>query len=164
MKKMDQKKKDAVKDNVDESKIIEKVVDELFSLIGIKAEKNINKEEDAYVIEISSESETGLLIGRKGENLNALQHIINLIVRQKTGDWKKVVINIGDWRQKQEDYLRNLALHAAQRARETNTPQNLYNLTPAQRRTIHLILSEEEGVVSESFGEGNERYLTIKTK
>jgi spoIIIJ-associated protein len=74
------------------------------------------------------------------------------------------VVNVGDYREKEEDYLKSLAASTAQRARETKEPQNLYNLKPWQRRIIHLALSEEKDLTTESMGEGEERYLIIKPK
>jgi len=58
--------------------------------------------------------------------------------------------------------LKNLAEQTAQRAIETSEPQNLYNLNPSQRRVIHMYLSENDDIVTESEGEGYERYLVIK--
>ncbi len=63
---------------------------------------------------------------------------------------------------KNEDYLNNLAEQTAQRAKETNEPQNLYNLNSAQRRIIHMCLSEDKETETESLGEGQERYLVVK--
>ena len=75
-----------------------------------------------------------------------------------------MAVNVGDWREKQEDYLKSLALSALSRARATNEPQPLYNLNASQRRTIHLYLSSEKDVETESFGEGKERYLIVRLK
>ena len=54
-----------------------------------------------------------------GETINSLQTIISLIYRQKTGDWKRIVVNIGDWREKQEERLKSLAEQTSARAIET---------------------------------------------
>jgi spoIIIJ-associated protein len=63
---------------------------------------------------------------------------------------------------KQDDYLRSLASQAIERLKETGEEQCLYNLTPSQRRIVHLVVAETEGIASESRGEGEERYLVIK--
>jgi len=147
-------------------KILQEITDTLLSLMATKAKGTVeyDKENEAYVLSIDAGDETGLLIGKKGETLSSLQTVLGILFKQKTGEWNRVVVNVGDYREKEEDYLRNLAASTAQRARETGEPQNLYNLKPWQRRIIHLCLAEEKDLTTESMGEGEERYLVIKPK
>ncbi len=139
---------------------------ELLQLMGVNQEAQVvyDQENDAYSVTIDAGDATGLLIGRKGETLTSIQTILAVLLKQKTGEWKRVVVNIGDYREKEEDYLHNLATSAATRAKETGEPQSLYNLTPAQRRIVHMALAEDNDLVTESMGEGNERYLVIRNK
>jgi len=150
----------------DGKKILEESVKSLLENLLVKAEIEIteDQENDALRVDISSDKETGLLIGKRGETLFSLQYILGLIYKQKTGEWKRIIINVGDYREKQEDYLRGLAQQTAQRAMETGEPQSLYNLTPAQRRVIHITLSEVPEVITESQGEGQDRCLVVKKK
>lgn len=147
-------------------KILKEIVDMLLKLMGTKAgvEVSFDQENDAFSVSIDAADETGLLIGRKGETLASLQTILGIILKQKIGEWKRVIVNVGDYREKEEDYLRNLGLSAAERARETGEDQFLYNLKPGQRRIIHLTLANESGIITESVGEGEERYLVVKAK
>lgn len=73
-----------------------------------------------------------------------------------------MVFNVGDWRQRQEEYLLDLADESAKRALETGEPQHLYNLNAGQRRVIHLSLAEKKDIETTSEGEGRERYLVIR--
>jgi spoIIIJ-associated protein len=143
---------------------LQELVNELLKLMSTTstAKVSYDKESDMYVVTIETESETGLLIGKKGETLSSIQTVLGLMFKQKTGEWNRVTVNVGDYREKEEDYLKNLAVSAANRARETGEPQSLYNLNPAQRRIIHMHLAEEKDVVTESVGEGSERYLVVK--
>lgn len=145
---------------------LEKDAKELLVLMGTKAkaEASEDKENDAFVINITTEDETGLLIGHHGETLNSLQSILGMMVRQKIGEWKRVLVNVGDWREKQESYLQDLARTTAERAKQTGEPQPLYNLSASQRRVIHLALSEDTDIETESQGEGEERFLVVKPK
>lgn len=147
-------------------KILEDSAKELLESLLVKAEIEVLEDvaNDAFRINISSASETGLLIGKRGETLFSLQYVLGLIYKQKTGEWKRIIINVGDYREKQEDYLKGLAKQTADRARETGEPQSLYNLTPAQRRIIHMTLAEEGDIVTESQGEDRDRYLIVKKK
>lgn len=144
----------------------EKFVDELLGLMGAKAKSKVSMDEtnDSINVDIDAGDETGLLIGRHGDTLNSLQTVLGLVVRNKIGEWKRVVVNVGDYQEKQEDYLKNLADETSKRALETGEAQSLYNLTAAQRRIIHMALSENSEVETESTGEGEGRYLIVKPK
>lgn len=150
----------SVESNVESLSAISK---ELFSLMGanVMPETSYDQENDSFVVNVGSSEETGLLIGRKGETLASIQTILGIALKQKAGDWHRVTVNVGDYREKEEDYLKNLAISAAARAKETGEPQSLYNLKPAQRRIVHMFLSEDKGVMTESVGEGEERYLVV---
>ncbi len=147
-------------------KEIENIASELLVLMGTKASAvaEEDKENDAIVVNISSKEEAGLLIGHRGETLNSLELILGIIFRQKAGEWKRIIVNVGDWREKQNSYLRDLARTAADRVKQTGEPQILYNLSAGERRIIHLALSGDPGVETGSQGEGEERFLVIKPK
>jgi spoIIIJ-associated protein len=147
-------------------KTLKSIADELFALMGTKAETEVSfdKDNDAFVVNVNSGDETGLLIGRKGETLSGIQMMLGVILKAKTGEWSRVLVDVGDYREKEEDYLKNLAEGAATRAKETGEPQPLYNLKPGQRRIIHLFLADDNGVETESLGEDDERYLLVKPK
>lgn len=155
----------AKKDN-DKKKLIQEIAQNLLSLMGTKAQVEVSEDTgtQTFMVDIKTEEETGLLIGRRGETLSSIQMVLSLIVRQKLGDWERVVVNVGDWREKEEERLRALAQGAAERAKETEQPQALYHLTAGQRRIVHLYLSEDESVTTESVGEGEDRYLVVKPK
>lgn len=141
----------------------QEVVEGLLELMGIKADFKITLEDDGVLIDISTDEDAGLLIGRKGETLGAIQTFIAMALRQDQGEWVRVTVNIGDWREKQEEHLKHLADQAAQRAIETGDPQYLYNLNSTQRRIVHMALAENKNTETFSEGEGSERYLVVKS-
>lgn len=145
---------------------LEKIVGDLLPLMSVKATAKVkyDKENEAFNVNIDGGDETGLLIGKKGETLSSIQTVLGIMLKQATGDWSRVVVNVGDYREKEEDYLKSLAESTSQRAKETKEPQSLYNLKPWQRRIVHMHLSEDTGILTESVGEGEERYLVVKVK
>jgi spoIIIJ-associated protein len=147
-------------------KILQKLTEELFVLMSTKAkaETSYDKENEAFVVNVEAGDETGLLIGKKGETLLGIQTILGFLLKQKVGEWNRVLVNVGDYREKEEGYLKDLAATTALRAKETGEPQNLYNLKSWQRRVIHLVLSEDKDITTESEGEGEDRFLIIKSK
>jgi len=145
--------------------LLKGLAEELFSLMSLsdaKIDVEYDKENEAYVVNVDAPDETGLLIGKKGETLTSLQVVFGVLLKQKVGEWNRVVVNVGDYREKEEEYLRNLAQSTAQRAKETGEPQSLYNLKSWQRRIVHMALSEDKDLTTESVGEGEERYLVVK--
>ena len=148
------------------TEVAQKLSEELLILMGVDAKIDVSedKENQALVINISSDNETGLLIGRHGQTLLSFQAAIGMMLKQKLGEWIRVVVNVGDWRQKEEEHLKDLAESTAERVRTTGEPQPIYNLTPSQRRIVHLTLSEDPELSTESEGEGEERYLVVKKK
>ena len=146
--------------------IIKEVAGRVFELLEIKAPLNVvfNEKDDVYLLDIDVQDEAGLLIGKRGETINSIQILINQIVRQKKGEWLRVVVNVADFREKEESRMVELAQQTAARVRETGEPQNLYNLTPSQRRVVHTNLSDEKDLHTESVGEGLNRYLIVSLK
>jgi spoIIIJ-associated protein len=130
--------------------------------VQVKASED--KKNEAVRIDIETEEETGLLIGRHGETIEAIQSILGMMLKKKTGDWVRIIVDVGGWREKQEERLRDLATQTAERAKETGEGQPLYNLSPAQRRIIHLTFADDSDIETESVGEDEERYLIIRPK
>jgi len=147
-------------------KIVEALANELLSLMGTKAQAqaSLDQDNEAILVNIKTTDETGLLIGKRGETISSIQAALGMMARKKIGEWIRVIVNIGDWQEKQESRLQEIAIQTAERAIETNEPQYLYNLTPSQRRIIHLHLSNDPKVTTESEGEGRERFLIIRKK
>ena len=148
------------------TEVVEKLAQELLTLMGSKAEVKVSedKENQAFLVDIKTDDETGLLIGRHGETLLAIQTVLALMVKGKTGEWQRLVVNVGDWREKEEAAIKKLAEETIARVKETGQAQSLYNLSPNQRRIIHLFLSESSEVTTESQGEGRDRFLIIRPK
>lgn len=144
---------------------IEKLAKELFSLAGVDVKVSVTENEEGnYEVKLETTEETGLLIGFRGENINAIQTVLGIMVKGVTGEWVRLIVNIGDYRQKQEQKLFELADQSANRAIETKEPQPIYNLTAGQRRIIHMYLSKRDDVVTESQGIEPERFLVVKSK
>ena len=112
------------------------------------------------VIDLAGE-DSGLLIGRRGQTLQALQFLVTLIVRRKLGEDVRVVLDVENYRQRRESSLRDMAAKVASRVAQTNRSITLEPMPPADRRVIHTSLAEHPGVRTESAGEGDNRKVTV---
>ena len=145
-------------------KIAEDVVKEMASLMGVDIDFSVEEDEknEAILINIDAKDETGLLIGSRGSTVKSLQLVLGMIISRRLGAWQRVIVNVADWMEQQKEKYESMADKAAERALETGEPQQIYNLGPSERRIIHLRLSERDDIVTESVGEGSERYLLVK--
>ena len=103
----------------------------------------------------------GVLIGRRGESLQALQYITRLIVSHRLKRWLNIILDVEQYRVRREQGLRQLALSMADRAVSTNQSVPLEAMTPYDRRVVHLTLHEHEYVTTKSIGEGDNRKVVI---
>ncbi len=102
----------------------------------------------------------GVIIGHRGETLDALQYLTSLAANNGGGNFK-VKLNIGDYREKREQTLIALAKRISEQVKATGKSRRLEPMNPYERRIIHTTVQEIEGVVSVSFGEGNARRVVI---
>lgn len=149
------------------------VVQQLLSKMGIKAQvvplppQGLMAEQAgegrAIVLDIRG-SDLGVLIGRRGETLAALQYIARLIVSRETWQWANIVLDVEQYRIRREQSLRQLALRMAERVSSTGQPVPLEAMTPYDRRVIHLTLHNHKSVSTKSVGEGDNRKVVIIPK
>ncbi len=115
------------------------------------------------IIDLPGE-DSGLLIGRRGQTLQALQFLVNLMVRQEIGEHVRVLLDVESYRQRREASLRDMAGKVAARVVQTGRSITLEPMSPADRRIIHVALAEHESVSTESFGLGDDRKVTVLPK
>lgn len=107
---------------------------------------------------------SGLLIGREGQTLSALQYLASRIVSRKLGASVRVQLDSGDYRERQDDKLRDIALHLAEKVRATGKPQSTRPLSSYHRRVVHVTLQDDEEVVTRSKGDGPLKRVIIMRK
>lgn len=149
---------------MEKSDEVKKITEDLLKRLEIDgAVTVVTDETGAYRVNIETE-ETGLLIGFHGRTLESFQIILGILVSKKLNEWVKAYVNVGDYREKREEALMLMAQRAAERALSLGRPVELSHLSPSERRVIHLTLSGDERVATESIGEGNSRVLLVKPK
>ncbi|MBI2776923.1 MAG: Jag N-terminal domain-containing protein [Chloroflexi bacterium] len=103
----------------------------------------------------------GALIGRKGERLSALQHLVNLMLSKEMGGWTRVLVDVEDYRGRRERQLREIAERAAQRVIETGKMLQLEPMPALERRWVHLALRGNPDVATQSIGEEPNRRIIV---
>jgi spoIIIJ-associated protein len=110
---------------------------------------------------VVDEANSGLIIGREGQTLAALQYLVNRIVARRWAEPVRVQINTGEYREKQDENLRKMALYLADKAKTQGRPQSTKPLSSYHRRVVHMALQEDKTIQTRSKGEGPFKKVVI---
>ena len=145
---------------VDLPALAEKVTREIIDLMGLEAA--IRTKADGNTVHLHFEGEkSGLLIGRRGQTLDALQYLITRILQRQVSDKVKLTLDSGDYRSRREEYLVDLALKMAEKSKTTGKPVVLSPLNAHDRRIIHLALEKDKSLKTISRGDGLVKKMII---
>ena len=142
------------------------ILETLIKHLEFDAEVRLSGEGSETVLNVAGTSpeaadELGSLIGRRGERLQAIQHLVNLMLSRKLGEWARVTVDIEEYRGRREAQLRALARKAGERVRETGRAVQLESMTALERRWVHMELQGAPGLATESAGEEPERRVVV---
>lgn len=130
--------------------------------LGVEeAELSVEADEEEVRISISCGDDYGSVIGRRGETLDAIQYLTRLVINRGSEEYKRVSINVGNYREKRENTLKALARKNAAKVRKYGRNVVLEPMNPYERRIIHTTVQEIEGVTSHSVGSDSERKVVI---
>ncbi|HEY2310013.1 MAG TPA: RNA-binding cell elongation regulator Jag/EloR [Gaiellaceae bacterium] len=137
--------------------LVARIVDAL----GVDAQVAAHEADEAIVVTCSGE-DVGLLIGRHGQTIDAVQYLLNVIAYRAYGDEKKdVVVDAAGYRARRQATLETLALQAADRVRGSGEAEELEPMTAVERKVVHLSLKEVAGVGTTSEGTEPNRYVVV---
>jgi spoIIIJ-associated protein len=136
--------------------------------MGIQATVEPNLEDGTMYVDVigpePDDEDMGLLIGRHGLTLEAVQELTRVVVVQRTGQRARVVVDVEDYRKRQIDRLTARVREMAARVRRTGRSETLEPMNPFLRRIVHTAVAEVDGVDSASEGEGAERRVVISRR
>jgi len=148
-------------------KVASEILDNILSKRGVSAVASLVQAESddlgGPIFEIEGE-DSGLLIGRRGETLRALQFMVKFIAGRQLGERVNLMIDVEGYQQRRYDSLANLAQRVAQRVVDSRRSITLEPMPPNERRIIHMTLSEHASVTTESIGMGNDRQVVVRIR
>lgn len=118
------------------------------------------EDEETYYLNIAGD-DLSLLIGRRGETLDALQYLVRLVVNQRTHQWPHIEIDVEHYKKRRQHGLQRLAEQMAAQAVSEHRTMVLEAMAPRDRRIIHMTLRDRSDVTTKSIGEGENRKVTI---
>ena len=145
----------------DHIKVLKNFLNEFFRLFEVKASYKIDEADDIITVLIKGETseDTSKLIGKKGAVLDSMNTIAQIQLNRNLDEFKRLFIDIGDYRKKRQEKVRELAIQGCERARKYGTKVSLEYMTSYDRRIVHETLAGIEGV--KTFSEGNEPHRRV---
>lgn len=119
---------------------------------------NVSEEDNTIRFDVTGER-VGILIGRHGETLNAIQFLMSLVINGKLENHRGVIFDVENYRERQAEKLENLAMRMAEKCRRTHRRVTLSPMNAAERRIIHITVEKVKGVTS--YSEGNEPHRRV---
>lgn len=140
------------------------ILAKLLGLMGVEYELVIETLPDTTFMNINSSGLDGLLIGRRGETLASLQHVVNRVFTARTGQHSKITIDVGGYTKRKQRLLIERARKVAERVRHTGKEFDFEPLKASDRRIIHLAISEVGDVTTYTIGDGLLRKVVVTPK
>ena len=140
---------------------LEKVFDKMN--MDVTIDMKYNEEEKSVSINLIG-GDMGVLIGKRGQTLDSLQHLVSLVINKHSEDYLRVKLDTENYRERRKETLENLAKNIAHKVKRTRRPVSLEPMNPYERRIIHATLQDDRYVVTKSEGEEPFRHVIVLLK
>lgn len=150
----------------DPVEITENFLNRILSAMKVKGNVLVRREDSCLKVEIVNinSSDMGIVIGKRGNTLDAIQYLLSLSVNRNRDDYIKVIVDIKGYRKKREETLIRLANRMAEKSKYSKRPVKLEPMNPYERRIIHSALQNVSGIATYSEGEEPYRRVVIQAK
>ena len=128
--------------------------------IPLECQVTVNETAEKIILNIEGDN-SGLLIGKRGQNIDALQYILNKAINKLNNDHKMIMIDSGEYRKRREEFLLGLAERIREKVKKTMKPVSIGHMNAHDRRLIHMVLQEDDSLITQSRGEGKFRKIVI---
>ena len=143
------------------------ILENLISKMGVDVASRLTQVHDedlgGPVFQIEGD-DSGLLIGRRGETLRALQFLVRFMVSRRLNDRVSLMVDVEGYQERRYESLANLAHRVARRVASTGQSITLEPMPPNERRAVHVALVDHPTVTTESTGEGDSRQVVIRAR
>jgi spoIIIJ-associated protein len=136
------------------------ILDGLLKLMQIDSPVVAEETEEAIILSIQGDG-SGLLIGKRGQNLDAIQYFVNKATHRSPNGHKMIIIDTEDYRKRREESLVALALRLGEKVKKTKKPVTVGHMNAHDRRVIHLAMQNDASLTTKSRGEGEYRKILI---
>jgi spoIIIJ-associated protein len=150
-----------VRDETSLAAEVRELVETIIDGIGVLGRVDVREDDESITLTVTG-ADLGMLIGRHGQTIDAIQYLVNAIVfRRHADDRKEIVVDAAGYRERRRTSLEALAVRSAQRALQSNERVELDPMTAVERKVVHIRLKEFDGVETSSEGTEPNRYVVI---
>jgi spoIIIJ-associated protein len=156
---------------MDKKQILERTVEHIKFILDsfvLSAEVSVEfvpsdgGETDKYIMVKLMGDDLNELVGFHGKNMDSVQNIVSIMLSKEFNQDLRILLEVNDYREKREKYLQSIAQRAALEVQSSGQEVELPPMKPSERRVVHMFLKEENGIISDSIGEGEDRRIVIK--
>lgn len=141
-----------------------KYLEDILSFFGLNIDVYATTEDNEVIeLNVPSTHLNGFLIGQRGETMRALQYMVGTALKNQEFEHNRVNVDIADYKKSRAERLRKTAEEWVKAVKESGEPMHLKPMNAADRRTVHK-LADDEGLTTESEGEGRERHVVLKPR
>lgn len=140
---------------------LEEMVSNIMNLMGLNSQISVEAEEDLHRVKIDTVGVDGLLIGKKGQNLIALEHLLRRMVGKQLRRSVRMEVDVGGYKERRVSALRSRAISMASRVKASNKEMQVEPLPAAERRIVHIALAEDPQVRTYTIGDGDLKSVVI---
>ncbi|HXV14063.1 MAG TPA: RNA-binding cell elongation regulator Jag/EloR [Candidatus Krumholzibacteria bacterium] len=144
--------------------VVRSVIGDVLGFMGVEYTLSIEESDDTTFVNINSSGLDGLLIGRRGETLASIQHVVNRIFTKRTGRHSKITVDVGGYVRRKHRLLVEKAQKLAERVSKTQKEYDFEPLKASERRIIHLAVADFDDVTTYTIGDGLLRKVVISPK
>lgn len=146
---------------VDMREKAEEIVSDLLRLMRLSSQLHVTEEKNSLIIDIETAGNDGLLIGKSGSTLNAIEYVANRMLQRGSRKSPKIILDVSGYKRRRDDFLENKALSLAEQVKSANKPVTMEPLDATDRRIVHNVLKSVSGVETKSVGHGRVKSIVI---
>ena len=139
----------------------EEVLSAILQRMSVSCQLHLTEEKNTLIIDIETAGADGLLIGKGGNTLAALEYIVNRILQRENRKTLKVVLDVSGYNRRREDFLKAKALSLAKEVKSAKKQVTMEPLDAADRRVVHAVLKADPGVETASVGSGRVKSIVV---
>jgi spoIIIJ-associated protein len=140
--------------------VAREVLDTLLRLLGVGGRVEVVSDEIPLAFDITGD-DLGILIGRRGQTLASLEYVTKLIVTRRLEAWRPLSVDVAGYRKRRYDSLQRLAVYLAEQVKSTGRSITMEPMPADERRIVHLALTDNPDVTTQSIGEGEDRKVVV---
>jgi len=139
----------------------EEIVSDMLRLMRLSCQLHVTEEKNALVIDIETAGSDGLLIGKGGHTLSALEYVANRMLQRGSRKTPKIILDVSGYKRRREDFLENKALSLAEQVKAAKKQVTTEPMDAADRRIVHAVLKSDTSVETRSVGHGRVKSIIV---